>query len=523
MSRFLRIPFVLNHLSRRFQQTQAKLATKIKIKQPYQHLGCLAGGPVFRNAKLFPDRVAVRDKIAAYTYGNVFMSAYQLSKEITNLLDCKSHEKVLFLCPNDVQYVITLWAIWMSGQLAVPVSPLHPKGLLLYYTNDCSAKLIITVPEFSDLMRIISKNCGTRLHVLDDKLKLNCTLMQASQPSDLEGGRDDIFYNKSDAMILYTSGTTANPKGVVLSYKNLSTQASALLDAWKWSSDDVILHTLPLHHIHGIVNALLCPLYAGAKIMMLNRFHANTVWSYLLGVNARPDDRRITVFMGVPTMYSKLIQEYERVFKKDPKMAEYIKNTLKTKVRLTVTGSAPLSEPLFKEWEEITGHRLLERYGMTETGMTLSNVYDSDRAPGFVGVPLPGVSTKIIEVKDGPNFGKTLVECTNVDGTVVYQKNGQKMADGQNPTGELFVKGEGVFMRYHQRPDTTKEVFTQDGWFKTGDISQFSVEKKVFKILGSAAIITKKRGELRSSRGTLRGRRRGDKKNRKSKIKKFPI
>lgn len=133
-------------------------------------------------------------------------------------------------------------------------------------------------------------------------------------------------------MILYTSGTTANPKGVVLSYSNLSAQASSLLDAWKWSSDDVLLHTLPLHHVHGIVNALLCPLYVGAKTIMLKKFNANTVWSYLLGVNARPDDRRITLFMGVPTMYSMLVEEYNRVFKEDPKMAEYIRNTLKNKV-----------------------------------------------------------------------------------------------------------------------------------------------------------------------------------------------
>lgn len=148
----------------------------------------------------------------------------------------------------------------------------------------------------------------------------------------MEGGKEDSFYNQSNAMILYTSGTTANPKGVVLSYSNLSAQASSLLDAWKWSSDDVLLHTLPLHHVHGIVNALLCPLYVGAKTIMLKKFNANTVWSYLLGVNARPDDRRITLFMGVPTMYSMLVEEYNRVFKEDPKMAEYIRNTLKNKV-----------------------------------------------------------------------------------------------------------------------------------------------------------------------------------------------
>lgn len=485
MAQLLRKPCLVGYISQRFQQTQAKVA-KVSFKEPHQPLGRLAVGPVFKNARLFPDKVAIRDRIAAYTYGNIFMSAHELAKEISALLDGKVNERVLFLCPNDVHYVITLWAIWMSGQIAVPVSHLHPKSLLQYYASDSSSKLFITVPKFSDLMQQVARNSSTRLHVLDDKLKLNCTLMQPNSTADLEGGKEDSFYNQSNAMILYTSGTTANPKGVVLSYSNLSAQASSLLDAWKWSSDDVLLHTLPLHHVHGIVNALLCPLYAGAKTIMLKKFNANTVWSYLLGVNSRPDDRRITLFMGVPTMYSMLVEEYDRVFKEDPKMAEYIRNTLKNKIRLMVSGSAPLPEPVFRQWEDISGHKLLERYGMTETGMTLSNSYDSNgREPGFVGLPLPGVSAKLVEAnEDVSSTPKTLVECSNVEGTVVYQKNGQRESDGSDPVGELLVKGPNIFTQYFERPDTTKQSFTDDGWFKTGDLCQYSVEKKKFKMLG---------------------------------------
>ncbi|XP_066157417.1 malonate--CoA ligase ACSF3, mitochondrial [Euwallacea fornicatus] len=486
MSQLLRKPLWVGYVSQRLQQTQAKVASPAKkVKEPHTFLGHLAQGPVFKNARLFPERVAIRDRIAAYTYANIFMSAHELSKEISTMLDGRLNERVLFLCPNDVHYVITLWAIWMSGQIAVPVSHLHPKSLLQYYASDSSSKLFVTVPKYSDLMQQVAKNSSTRLYVLDDRLKLNCTLMQGSQPADLEGGKDDSFYAKSDAMILYTSGTTANPKGVVLSYKNLSAQASSLLDAWQWSSEDILLHTLPLHHVHGIVNALLCPLYAGAKTIMLKKFNANTVWTYLLGVNARPDERRITLFMGVPTMYSMLVEEYERVFKQDPKMAEYIRNTLKSKVRLMVSGSAPLPEPLFRQWEEISGHKLLERYGMTETGMSLSNLYEGNREAGFVGIPLPGVSAKILEVHDdGEDLGKTLVECSNKEGTLVFQKNAQKSSDGSDPIGELLVKGPGLFSRYHERPETSKNSYTQDGWFKTGDLCKYSVDKKKFKILG---------------------------------------
>lgn len=149
--------------------------------------------------------------------------------------------------------------------------------------------------------------------------------------------------------------------GVLLSHRNLQSQITTLLEAWKWSSNDVLLHTLPLHHVHGIVNALLSPLYIGAKTVLLKKFNANTVWSYLLGVGAKPDERKITVYMAVPTMYAKLIEEYQRVFKNDPKMVEYIRNTLKNKMRLMLSGSAPLPNSIHDKWLDITGHRLLER------------------------------------------------------------------------------------------------------------------------------------------------------------------
>lgn len=208
-------------------------------------------------------------------------------------------------------------------------------------------------------MQRIAKNTHSNLHVLDDKLKLNAVGKCASQPSDF----DIDHIQNENALIIYTSGTTGSPKGVVLTHQNLTAQINTLVNAWKWREDDVILHTLPLHHIHGIVNALLCPLYAGAKTVMLQKFDANAVWSNLLGlnVNALPDERKISVFMGVPTIYSKLIEEYHKVFCSDAKMIEYIKASLKNKVRLMVSGSAPLPTPLYNKWLEISGHRLLER------------------------------------------------------------------------------------------------------------------------------------------------------------------
>nr|XP_023016110.1 acyl-CoA synthetase family member 3, mitochondrial [Leptinotarsa decemlineata] len=383
-------------LSKRAQQTQAKL----------QATANLPGGPVFRNAQNFPDRVALRDHISSYTYANIYLSANELSKEITQLVHGRTGERVLFMCPNDANYVITLWAIWMSGQI---------------------------------------ENISV---------------------------------------------------GVVLSHKNLQFQISTLVDAWKWSSNDVILHTLPLHHVHGIVNALLCPLHIGAKTIMLKKFNANNVWSYLLGINAKPEDRKISVYMAVPTIYNKLIEEYDRVFKADNKMVEYIRNTMKNKIRLMVSGSAGLPVPICERWKEISGHRLLERYGMTETGMTLSHVYESDREPGNVGIPLPGVSIRLVEDDENSEELKTILECSNVDGELKFT---EKVYKSENHKGELLVKGDGIFREYYNRPEATRKEFTNDGWFKTGDICEYLAEKKVFKIVGRKSVDIIKSGGYKLS------------------------
>ncbi|CAH0550700.1 unnamed protein product [Brassicogethes aeneus] len=472
-----------NNVQRRFQQTKPNLQVN--------PAPTAISGPVFTNAGNYAERIAIRDKIASYTYANIFFSANELSKEITKLVNGKTNERIMFLCPNDANYVITLWAIWMSGQIAVPLSPLHPKNILLYYASDTNSSLLITTGEYAELMQKVARNSQTKLHVLDDKLRLNCAQNLANSESDMTTNLPSSFYDSRNAMILYTSGTTGSPKGVVLSHKNLNFQVSTLLDAWKWSQNDVLLHTLPLHHVHGIVNALLCPLYIGAKTLMLERFNANLVWSHLLGVTqGNKEERRISVYMAVPTIYSKLIDEYERVFKKDNKMAEYIKHTLKNKIRLMVSGSAPLPAPVYQKWAEISGHSLLERYGMTEIGMCLSNLYDSDREPGYVGVPLPGVSIKIASDEGD------LVECTNNNGEVKVKKI---KGTEENPQGELFVKSDGVFTEYFKRPDATKAEFTQDGWFKTGDICQYNSKKNKFKILGRKSVDIIKSGGYKLS------------------------
>lgn len=282
-----------------------------------------------------------------------------------------------------------------------------------------------------------------------------------------------------------------------MTHKNIITQAHTLIDAWKWTPNDIILHALPLHHVHGIVNALLCPLFVGAKCNMLPKYDSNAVWSHLLGINTNSDDRKVTVFMAVPTIYSKLIEEYERMFGKDPKMTEYIKTTLKSRVRLMVSGSAPLPVPIYEKWLDITGHRLLERYGMTEIGMCFSQEYDSNREPGFVGVPLPGYSIKIGQksnVKDGDYVA--LMECSNINNKLQMKVNN---LNNEDPIGELLVRGDGIFKEYYNKPMVTQSEFTIGKWFKTGDTCQYSIDKKLFKILGRTSVDIIKTGGYKVS------------------------
>lgn len=284
--------------------------------------------------------------------------------------------------------------------------------------------------------------------------------------------------------------------GVVLSYKNLHSQVTTLIDAWKWSSSDIILHTLPLNHTHGIVNALMCPLYIGAKCTMLPKFDSNAVWSHLLAINTSTTDR-ISVFMGVPTMYAMLIEEYEKIFMKNARVVEYIKTTLKNKIRLMVSGSASLSVPLFTKWEEITGHKLLERYGMTEIGMCLSNSYEASlREPGYVGVPLPRMSVKLAAKNPGGSYNY-IVECSNLENNLKMDINAN--TDRNKLIGELLVKGPSVFKGYLNKPEATQKEFTQDGWFKTGDTAKYNINKKLFKILGRTSVDMIKTGGYRVS------------------------
>ncbi len=256
------------------------------------------------------------------------------------------------------------------------------------------------------------------------------------------------------AMILYTSGTTSRPKGVVTTHANIAAQIKSLVDAWEWSATDRILLCLPLHHVHGIINVVCCALWSGATCHMLPRFDANAVWDCIAGGG-------LTLFMAVPTVYAKLIAAWDAA--SPERRAEL--SAACSRLRLMVSGSAALPVSTLQRWKEISGHTLLERYGMTEIGMALSNPLHGERVPGSVGTPLPGVEVRLVEA------------------------HGKPAAPGT--PGEIEVRGPAVFAEYWAKPDATREAF-RDGWFRTGDTAV--VENGIYRILGRTNIDILKTG-----------------------------
>ncbi|XP_050544762.1 malonate--CoA ligase ACSF3, mitochondrial isoform X2 [Daktulosphaira vitifoliae] len=451
--------------------------------------------PIFSLAKQWPNKIAIVDKFGEHTYSSIYNSSVTLSKVLENYLHGETQECVALFCPNDASYVVAQWASWMSGQIVVPLSPFHPESMLEYFLNDSGAKVILTTAELEKSIQPLVKKLKQKHFVLEDYVTLNYkplgkTSFEKNNEVELFEQNNIINDNQffdSDAVIIYTSGSTGPPKGVLLSHRNLNSQINSLTSSWGWTNKDVILHALPLYHIHGIVNVLMCSLYSGAKCVMLPKFNANDVWTWLLAID-QYYGYRVNMFMGVPTMYVKLIENYEKMFEKNDRMVEYIKAVCSQKIRLMVSGSAPLPSTIFNRWEQITGHKLLERYGMSEIGMALSNPLNGERIPGFVGWPLPGVSVRL--VKDD----KVLVEGNSIDTKVINTEAKEKTG---GYIGSLQIKGDNVFKSYWCKPESTKKEFTEDGWFKTGDTAEYVNNN--YKILGRTSIDIIKTGGYKVS------------------------
>jgi len=454
--------------------------------------------PVFKYAASYGDKNALRDKHGEYTYASLLSASEKFAAAIRSNLQGARDERIVFLCPNDASYVITQWACWISGHIAVPLSRHFPQPLMEYFVNDCEAKLIVTTDKYSGTMSELAQKLNKQLVLFDDCLRNEAIVQVDKEDSNVVEDKgvqntsrptSSVVDSDKPAMILYTSGSTGPPKGVVLTHGNLQAQVSSQAEAWQWQSSDVILHSLPLHHIHGVVNALLTPLMVGAKCVMHSSFNPTEIWNEFLGRKEGFNDR-VTIFMGVPTIYINLLNEYDRSLTKTERMVEYVKATCSKKIRLMMCGSAPLPHQVFDWWQMVTGHSILERYGMTEIGMALSNPLLGERKPGFVGTPMPGVKVRIVKHSDIPTTKEEIL----LEGD--YNKT-RTFVSPTPVSGLLQVKGEGVFKQYWNKPDATASEFTADGWFKTGDIVEYCEES--YRVLGRSSVDIIKTGGYKVS------------------------
>ncbi|XP_053657994.1 malonate--CoA ligase ACSF3, mitochondrial [Anopheles marshallii] len=479
--------------------------------------------PPFKRALLYGEKAAIRDQMGNFSFIQLYEAVKRLAAQISKCCGSASQSRVAFLCPNNITYVISQWACWFSGQVAVPLNAKYPADLLEYYIKDSDASLLLTTAEFLPLAEPLAAKLQKPLLVVNHEL-INANgatnggdassmadvsyldprrenLLQLNDTLVVESALNGEFYRDANALILYTSGTTGKPKGVVLSYANLDAQLRALSHAWQVSAADSVLHTLPLNHVHGTINALNLPLAVGAKCVMLPKFDSSSVWSYLLNVNMTTKER-VNVFMGVPTMYGLLIREYDSVFGKNARMCDYVKTHCKNKIRLMISGSAPLPGNIFDRWNEITGHRLLERYGMTEIGMAISNPYMQDgelrsRRQGCVGMPLPGVSVRIVDAESGRQLTLEGRENEGIWQTTTGTVAPKPTVPADSIAGQLHVKGSSVFSAYWQRPQETASEFDAEGWFRTGDTARY--ENGTIRILGRTSVDIIKSGGFKLS------------------------
>jgi acyl-CoA synthetase (AMP-forming)/AMP-acid ligase II len=339
--------------------------------------------------------------------------------------------------------------------MAIPLSPAFPASELKYIIENSQTSLVLTSPKFEDLVQSVSKSedAGATFHRLK-KLTEEVAADENQQISFENNAANGL------GLMLYTSGTTSRPKGVVLPSTALTAQINSLKEAWRYGPEDRLLHVLPLHHIHGMLNGLLTPLMAGSSVEFLFPFNTDNVWTRLAApfqkdASQKEEVRPISIFTAVPTIYNRLLSDHASL----PESTQEASRTAisKQNLRLNMCGSAALPSPTKQAWSDLShGNSLLERYGMTEIGMALScGIPNSDRVDNSVGWALPGVEIRLAD----PDTNEPIKENSDSDEPL---------------PGEIQISGPTVFQEYWQNDKATKESFVQSNdktWFKTGDIA----------------------------------------------------
>ncbi|RYD48689.1 MAG: long-chain fatty acid--CoA ligase [Verrucomicrobiaceae bacterium] len=398
--------------------------------------------PPVSRARLHGDRPAICEGQRVFTYAELLDASARVAASLLYGRRDLEEARVAFMSPAGFEYTAVQWGIWRAGGIAIPLS-VHATGPELEHAlGDSDVEAVIVSREYLPHV----ERQGRRILLADEMLEGETTPLPEISPD-------------RRAMILYTSGTTSKPKGVVSTHANLQAQTTALIDAWDWRADDRIPLFLPLHHIHGIVNVLGCALWSGALVEAFPRFDAHVVLP-------RVAAGAYTLFMAVPTIYAKLIYLLEKQTPENDAITLGFAG-----LRLMVSGSAALPASLHQRWAQLTGQVLLERYGMTETGMMISNPLHGERRSGAVGQPLPGVEIRLRDEQGG-----------------IVSNDGEP--------GEIQSRGPAIFSEYWNRPEATAESF-ENGWFRTGDMAVR--ETGYYRILGRLSVDIIKSGGYKLS------------------------
>lgn len=403
-------------------------------------------------ARLFAGRVALDAPDGEWTYAALLTTSAAVSAELRDGASDLAEARVAYLIDPGGAHVASLWGIWRAGGVAVPLAVSHPRAEIEHVLTDSGASAIIVDAAHRSKVEELAQLHGLRM------VAAPVTPAQAT-PTPPRHDNGPAVGEKRRSLIVYTSGTTGKPKGAVHTHAGIRAQIEMLVEAWGWSGSDRTLLVLPLHHVHGLVNVVCCALWCGARCDVLTRFDAEETM-------ARMEAGSLTVFMAVPTVYARLMAARDDAAPDHrSRMTEGCRS-----MRLMVSGSAALPVPTLERWREISGHVLLERYGMTEVGMILSNPLDGERRPGHVGAPLPGVEV-----------------CLTGD-------DGNEVQPGTQ--GEIHVRSPGLFLEYWQRPEDTRKAF-RDGWFRTGDIAVLDTGS--YRILGRRSVDILKTGGYKVS------------------------
>jgi malonyl-CoA/methylmalonyl-CoA synthetase len=379
-----------------------------------------------------------------WTYGQLLGRTEALATSLWRW-GLRRGDRVACWLGNGPEMVVLHLALLRLGAVLVPLNLAYRRREIGHILSDANPRLLVTEPAQRALLDEVAPDARQSLEAVIEVSEVMRWSEDGGEgwPGEPlaagEAGGDDL------ALLLYTSGTTGPSKGAMISHNNVLATVSGLLAAWSWRAEDVVLLALPLFHVHGLIVGLDCALAAGATVELRRRFEPSAVAGELAS-------GAVTVFFGVPTLYARLVEELRRRGGKLDAPA----------MRLFCSGSAPLPSEVFAAFRELTGHVILERYGMTEAGMILSNPYLGPRVPGQVGVPLPGISVRVVD------------------------EAGRDRPAGEE--GELLVRGANVFRGYWQAPEKTAASFVHDAegrrWFRTGDLARQDPATGAFSLLG---------------------------------------